>query len=149
MAAVRRAWLTAVPEAHEEGMVGVAELPSGTVTFLFTDLEGSTRLWEVHPDAMHDALARHDTILRDAVAGHEGHIVKTTGDGIHAVFGTAHDALDAAVAMQHALAAESFGETGPLRVRMGVHTCEAEYREGDYYGSEVNRACAPDERRAR
>ncbi len=53
-------------------MVGVAELPSGTVTFLFTDLEGSTRLWEVHPDAMHDALARHDTILRGAVVGHEG-----------------------------------------------------------------------------
>ena len=67
-------------------------------------------------------------------------MVKTTGDGIHAVFATAHDALDAAVTAQVGLAAEPFGETGPLRVRMGVHTCEAEYREGDYYGSEVNRA---------
>jgi predicted ATPase/class 3 adenylate cyclase len=118
----------------------VAEFPSGTVTFLFTDLEGSTRLWEEHPDAMRPALARHDAILRGAVVAHGGQVVKTTGDGIHAVFATAHDALDAAVAMQLGLATEPFGKTGPLRVRMGVHTCEAECREGDYYGSEVNRA---------
>src|SRR6516164_3935569 len=102
---------------HREG-VRVGELPSGTVTFLFTDLEGSTRLWEEHPDAMHAALARHDEILRDGVAAHEGHVVKTTGDGIHAVFATAHDALDAAVAMQLRLVATSFEETEPLRVRM-------------------------------
>ena len=60
----------------------MAELPSGTVTFLFTDLEGSTRLWEEHPEAMKVALARHDAILRDAVAEHDGHVVKMTGDGI-------------------------------------------------------------------
>ncbi len=118
----------------------MAELPSGTVTFLFTDLEGSTRLWEEHPEAMRPALARHDEILREAVAARGGHLVKTTGDGIHAVFATAHDALEAAVAMQTGLGAESFAETGPLLVRMGLHTCEAEYRDGDYYGSEVNRA---------
>jgi predicted ATPase/class 3 adenylate cyclase len=118
----------------------VAELPSGTVTFLFTDLEGSTRLWDEHPAAMGSALARHDELLRDAIVGHDGHVVKTTGDGVHAVFPTAHDALDAAVGMQLGLAAESFGETGPLRVRMGLHTCEAEFRDGDYYGSAVNRA---------
>ena len=118
----------------------MAELPLGTVTFLFTDIEGSTRLWEEHPDAMRDALVRHDEILRDAVIAHDGHVVKTTGDGVHAVFATARDALGAAVAMQLGLSAESFGETGPLRVRMGVHTCEVEYRDGDYYGSEVNRA---------
>ena len=118
----------------------MSELPSGTVTFLFTDLEGSTRLWEEHPDAMQPALARHDAILRDAVVGHDGHVVKTTGDGMHAVFATARDALGAAVAMQLGLAAESFGDTGPLRVRMGIHTCEAEYRDGDYYGSAVNMA---------
>jgi predicted ATPase/class 3 adenylate cyclase len=118
----------------------VTELPSGTVTFLFTDLEGSTRLWEEYPEAMRPALARHDEIVRDAVVAHRGHVVKTTGDGFHAVFSTAHDALDAAVAAQFGLSAESFAETGPLRVRMGVHTCEAEYRAGDYYGSEVNRA---------
>jgi predicted ATPase/class 3 adenylate cyclase len=115
-------------------------LPTGTVTFLFTDLEGSTRLWEDHPEAMKDALARHDAILRDSVAEHDGHVVKMTGDGIHAVFATAHDALDAAVAMQRGLALESFDEMGPLRVRMGVHTCETELRDGDYYGGEVNRA---------
>src|SRR4051812_18160747 len=115
-------------------------LPSGTVTFLFTDLESSTRLWEQHPDDMRVALARHDEILRGTVADHQGYVVKSTGDGFHFVFATAHDALDAAMAMQLALASESFGETGPLRVRMGVHTCEAEYRDGDYYGSEVNRA---------
>ena len=119
----------------------IPDLPSGTVTFLFTDLEGSTRLWEEHPEAMKTGVGapRRDP-ARTRSLEHDGHVVKTTGDGIHAVFATAHDALDAAVAMQRGLGAESFGETGPLRVRMGVHTCEAEYRDGDYYGSEVNRA---------
>ena len=63
----------------------MAGLPSGTVTFLFTDLEGSSRLWEEFPDAMQDALARHDEILRDAIVAHDGYVVKTTGDGAHAV----------------------------------------------------------------
>jgi class 3 adenylate cyclase len=76
----------------------MAELPWGTVTFLFTDIEGSTRLWEAYPEAMRSALARHDEILRKAVVGHDGHVVKSAGDGIFAVFTTAHDALDAAVA---------------------------------------------------
>jgi predicted ATPase/class 3 adenylate cyclase len=118
----------------------VAELPSGTVTFLFTDLEGSTRLWEEHPEAMRPALARHDAILHEAIAVHGGFVVKTTGDGFHAVFGTAHDAVDAAVAAQLALIGEPWEMTGRLRVRMGLHTCEAELRDGDYYGSAVNRA---------
>jgi predicted ATPase/class 3 adenylate cyclase len=118
----------------------MAELPTGTVTFLFTDLESSTRLWEEYPDAMQDALARHDEILRDTIAAHDGAIVKTTGDGYHAAFGTAHEALDTAVAAQRALASEAWGATGPLEVRMGLHTCEAAVRDGDYYGSAVNRA---------
>ena len=120
----------------------MSELPTGTVTFLFTDLEGSTRLWEEHPEAMKAALARHDEILRDAVAAHGGLIVKTTGDGVHAVFAAASDALTAAVAGQRGLAAEPWdaNTTGPLRVRMGVHTGEAERRDGDYYGSALNRA---------
>ena len=120
----------------------MSELPTGTVTFLFTDLEGSTRLWEAHPEAMKAALARHDEILRDAVAAHGGLIVKTTGDGVHAVFAAASDALTAAVAGQRGLAAEPWdaNTTGPLRVRMGVHTGEAERRDGDYYGSALNRA---------
>jgi predicted ATPase/class 3 adenylate cyclase len=118
----------------------VAELPSGTVTFLFTDVEGSTRLWDDHPEAMRDALARHDEILRSAVTSHGGHVVKTTGDGMHAAFATAHDALDASAEAQRVLVAESWDGMGPLRVRMGLHTCEAELRDGDYYGSAVNRA---------
>ena len=69
----------------------MAELPSGTVTFLFTDIEGSTRLWEEHSDAMRDALARHDEILHDAVKSHGGHVVKGLGDGVFAVFAAAHD----------------------------------------------------------
>ena len=95
--------VTCVPGAVVEG-VRVAELPSGTVTFLFTDLEGSTRLWEEHPDAMRLVLARHDAILRDAVAVHDGYVVKTTGDGFHAAFATAADALGAALDAQGALA---------------------------------------------
>jgi len=69
--------------------VRVVDLPSGTVTFLFTDIEGSTRLWEEHPDAMRDALARHDEVLREAIEAHRGYVVKTTGDGFHAAFGAA------------------------------------------------------------
>jgi predicted ATPase/class 3 adenylate cyclase len=116
------------------------ELPSGTLTFLFTDVEASTRLWEEHPDAMRGALARHDEVLREAIAARGGQIVKTTGDGVHAVFATATDAVGAAVDAQHVLVDESWDETGPLRVRMGLHTCQAEYRDGDYYGTGVNRA---------
>jgi predicted ATPase/class 3 adenylate cyclase len=117
----------------------MSELPTGTVTFLFTDLEGSSRLWEEHPEAMKGALARHDEILRGAVEGHGGHVVKTTGDGVHAVFATAHDAVDAALEAQCALSEEEWGTTR-LRVRMGIHTGEAELRGGDYYGGALNRA---------
>ena len=67
-------------------MQAVAELPSGTVTFLFTDLEGSTRRWEEQPDAMRAALAAHDALLSEAIAGRDGHVVKSTGDGVFAVF---------------------------------------------------------------
>jgi predicted ATPase/class 3 adenylate cyclase len=116
------------------------ELPTGTVTFLFTDLEGSTRLWEDHPDAMRAALARHDEILRDAVEKHDGHVVKTTGDGLHAAFGTAHDAVAAAIEAQRGLGAQPWTLPDPLLVRMGVHTGEADLRGGDYYGTAVNRA---------
>ena len=118
----------------------MSELPSGTVTFLFTDLEGSTRLWEEHPDLMHDALARHDELVRSAIEGLGGSVVKTTGDGFHAAFGTAEAGVAAAVAAQLALDTEAWALPRPLRVRMGVHTCEAELRDGDYYASGVNRA---------
>ena len=118
----------------------MGELPSGTVTFLFTDLEGSTRLWEAHPEAMCAALARHDEILRDAVEEHGGYVVKTTGDGLHAAFALARDAVSAALDAQRRLVAEDWVLPEPLRVRMGLHTGAAELRDGDYYGSAVNRA---------
>jgi class 3 adenylate cyclase len=118
----------------------VAELPSGTVTFLFTDLEGSTRLWEEHPDAMQEALGCHDEIVRDAIETHGGSVVKTTGDGFHAAFATANEGLAAAVAAQVALGGQEWGVVGPLRVRMGLHTGAATWRDGDYFGTALNRA---------
>ena len=115
-------------------------MPTGTVTFLFTDLESSTRLWDEQPDAMRAALARHDVLLRDAVEAHRGHVVKSTGDGLHAVFATADDAVMAAIDGQRVLFAEPWEPVGPLRVRMGLHTGVAEERGGDYFGSVLNRA---------
>jgi predicted ATPase/class 3 adenylate cyclase/tetratricopeptide (TPR) repeat protein len=118
----------------------LGELPSGTVTFLFTDVEGSTRLWEEHPDEMHTALARHDEILRGAVEANGGYVVKMTGDGVHGAFATAHAAVSAAVHAQLTLGGERWSTTSPLRVRMGVHTGHAEQRAGDYFGPALNRA---------
>jgi predicted ATPase/class 3 adenylate cyclase len=118
----------------------VAELPTGTVTFLFTDLESSTRLWDEHSEAMRAALARHDAILVQAVGARGGQVVKSTGDGLHAVFGAAENAVEAAVEAQRELTGEAWGETGPLRVRMGLHTGTAERRGEDYFGSTLNRA---------
>jgi predicted ATPase/class 3 adenylate cyclase len=114
--------------------------PSGTVTFLFTDIEGSARLWEDHPESMRAALARHDQILNDAIACNGGFVVKTTGDGLFAAFGRAEAALTAVLAAQVALVAVDWGATGALRVRMGLHTGDAEFRDGDYHGPAVNRA---------
>ena len=118
----------------------MTEPPSGTVTFLFTDIEGSTRLWEDHHDAMPEALARHDTILRDAVESSGGYVVKTTGDGLFAAFGRAEAAVTASLRAQRALDTADWGDIGPLRVRMGLHTGDAEFRDGDYHGVAVNRA---------
>jgi predicted ATPase/class 3 adenylate cyclase len=115
-------------------------LPTGVVTFLFTDLEGSTRIWERHPQAMHAALVRHDTILKEAIAANAGIVFKTTGDGVIAAFASASDALAAALATQRALRQEAWGATGPLRVRMALHTGEAELRGDDYFGLTLNRA---------
>jgi len=116
--------------------------PTRTVTFLFTDIEGSTRLWELYPEPMRAVLAQHDALLREAVGAHQGRIVKTTGDGCHAVFETAVSAVGAALAAQQALREGAWTEIRPeaLRVRMGVHTGEAEARDGDFFGPAVNRA---------
>src|SRR5262249_54061372 len=115
-------------------------LPTGTVTFLFTDLEGSTRLWEEQPSAMALALPRHDAILRRAVESHDGAVVKSTGDGVHAVFVAAPDAVAAAIDAQLELGREPWPDGLHIRVRMGIHTGEAELRDGDYYGTTTNRA---------
>ncbi len=116
------------------------EYPTGVVTFLFTDLEDSTYLWEEYPTEMKSALARHDTILELSVDEGKGKIVKTTGDGLHAVFHSPIDAIQAVVTAQKSIQTEEWGSTGPLRVRMALHSGEAEFRGGDYYGSVVNRA---------
>ncbi|MBK8738304.1 MAG: adenylate/guanylate cyclase domain-containing protein [Betaproteobacteria bacterium] len=126
--------------------------PSGPVTFLFTDIEGSTPLWEQQPEAMQVALARHDALLRQAIEANGGWIVKSTGDGVLAAFAAADDALRAGVAAQRALQSAPAGVRAPgptaagagiplaLKVRMGLHTGVAELRDGDYYGAAVNRA---------
>src|SRR3712207_5036599 len=116
------------------------ELPTGTVTFLFTDIEGSTTRWEQHRDAMQAALARHDAILREAIQAHGGVVFKTMGDAFYAAFVTAPDALQAALTAQQALQAEPWPETlGPVRVRMALHTGAAEHRDNDYFGPPLNR----------
>ncbi len=115
-------------------------LPSGTVTFLFSDIEGSTRLWEEHPDAMRDALARHDEIMRSAVAAHDGVVVKTTGDGVHAAFSTAVGGVAAAIDAQISISSAPWDGIDGLKIRIGLHTGEAEIRDGDYYGTALNRA---------
>src|SRR5262249_4288834 len=114
-------------------------LPTGTVTFLFTDIEGSTRLWEVYPEAMRQALARHDSSLRQTIANRGGHVFKTMGDAFYAVFSSAVDAVCAALDAQGALLAEEWGEVGAVRIRIALHTGRAEEHEGDYLGPSLNR----------
>jgi predicted ATPase/class 3 adenylate cyclase len=121
----------------------MAELPSGTVTFLLSDVEGSTALWEEAPEAMRAALARHDALFDPAVEEHGGLHIRPRGEGDSrfAVFASATDSVAAAVAIQRAFASEDWPTPRPIKVRMGIHTGEAELRDGDYYGSAVNR-CA-------
>src|SRR5579862_1308477 len=114
-------------------------LPSGTVTFLFSDIEGSTARWEAHREAMQRALARHDELMRAAIETHHGHVFKTVGDEFCAAFTTASDAVAAALDAQHALAAEDWNEIEGLRVRMSIHAGEAQIRDGDYFGPPLNR----------
>src|SRR5436305_4419716 len=100
----------------------MSQRPTGTVTFLFTDIEGSTTRWEHHPDAMRTALARHDVLLRSLITAHNGYVFKMVGDAVYAAFAIPADALAAAQAAQRAVATEEWGEVGPLRVRMALHT---------------------------
>ncbi len=116
-----------------------APLPSGTVTFLFTDIEGSTRLWEQHADAMPAALVRHEAILRQAIEARGGVVFKTVGDAICAAFISAPQALAAALDSQRALQVEAWGEVGALRVRMALHTGTAALQSGEYAGFALSR----------
>ena len=118
----------------------MAERPSGTVTFLFTDVEGSTAHWERHPAEMRAALAVHDEILRSVIEGAGGVVLATGDGGFAAVFGRADAAVAAAVEGQRALAALNWPEGLALRVRMGLHTGEGHERAGDFFGPAVNRA---------
>ena len=105
-------------------------LPTGTVTLLFTDIEGSTRLWEQHPDAMTSALERHDELLRSAIESAGGCVFKTVGDAFCAAFAAAKDAVAASAAAQRVLHTETWPEPVKLRVRMALHTGECEERDG-------------------
>ncbi len=111
-------------------------VPTGTVTFLFTDIEGSTRRWQQHPEAMKGALARHHALLQQAIEANGGYVFQIVGDAFCAAFHTAADSVGAALAAQRALAAEAWGEEGPIRVRMAVHTGTAELRAGDHKSGE-------------
>src|SRR5262245_5970323 len=108
-----------------------AAAPSGVVTFLFTDIEGSTRRWEADAEAMRAALLAHDEVLRSAIEGHGGYVFSHTGDGVVAAFASPKSAVDAAIDAQLEL---------ELPVRMGIATGEAELRESDYFGAVLNRA---------
>ncbi len=108
------------------------QLPAGTVTFLFTDIEGSTPLWEREPETMRIALARHDAIVEAAVVAQAGVVFKHVGDAVQAAFALPASAVLAALAVQRALAAEPWPTSQPIRVRIGLHTGPALPADADY-----------------
>jgi predicted ATPase/Tfp pilus assembly protein PilF len=131
-------------EADLSGYMGQGmEYPTGIVTFMLTDIEGSTRLWDEAPQFMRAAMLRHDEIVENAVAGHAGLVVRPRGEGDSrfAVFEQPGDAVRAAAKIQRELQAVFAGKAQPVRVRIGIHVGAAEWRAGDYYGSTINR-CA-------
>lgn len=113
--------------------------PTGTITFLFSDIEGSTKKWDKQPDAMRVALAAHDRILREIFEASSGYVFKTIGDAFCVAFDTPQSALAGALESQRALREADWGEIGELRVRMALHTGAAEHRDGDYFGQSLNR----------
>jgi predicted ATPase/class 3 adenylate cyclase/Flp pilus assembly protein TadD len=114
-------------------------LPSGTVSFLFTDIEGSTRRWETHRAQMQHAVKRHDELIRAISTKHGGVVFKTIGDAFCIAFGRPEDALGAALDAQNILGGEDFTGVDGLRARMAIHTGTADERDGDYFGPTVNR----------
>jgi predicted ATPase/class 3 adenylate cyclase len=120
--------------------VGVGVPPTGTVTFLFTDVERSTQQWDTHPEEMRAAMRRHDVLLREAIDAQLGYVFTTAGDSFAAAFWTPHDALASALAIQRALSHELWPSSIAIGVRMGIHTGTADERDGDYFGPTLNRA---------
>lgn len=114
-------------------------LPTGLVTLLFSDIEGSTERWKRYPETMKVALRKHDALMHEAIVANRGYVFKTVGDEFCAVFGGVHDAICAAVQAQCALAETDWSDVGGLRVRMAIHTGLADERDNDYYGTTVNR----------
>ncbi len=128
-------------ELHQPCEDTVAELPTGTVTFLFTDIEGSSSRWDNDSAAMADALSAHNAILDAAIDANGGAVVKTMGDGYMAAFPSSAAAISAAVEAQRELAATDWAAVGePLLIRIGIHTATVELADGDYLGPDVNRA---------
>ncbi|MCU1361069.1 MAG: transcriptional regulator, winged helix family, partial [Ilumatobacteraceae bacterium] len=115
-------------------------MPSGTVTFLFTDIEGSSVLWDRSPALMSVVLARHDEILKHAIADAGGHVFASGGDGFAAAFRSVGEALSAATSAQVQIASQEWPQAAVIRVRVGIHTGVADEREGNYFGATVSRA---------
>ncbi|MGW8226376.1 MAG: nSTAND1 domain-containing NTPase, partial [Anaerolineales bacterium] len=117
----------------------MSKLPVGTVTFLYTDIQGSTPLWESNPRAMQDALAHHNTYLHEAIEAYGGTVYKVIGDAFQAAFGNPVRAVESALEAQRKLKAGPWGEIGPLQVRMGIHVGQAELIDNEYSGHTLNR----------
>jgi class 3 adenylate cyclase len=132
------------PSPAGPGVPDAVELPAGTVTFLLTDIEGSTRLWESEPEAMEVALQRHDRLLAEVVESHGGTVVTSRGEGdsVFAVFASAASAVEAAGMCQLRLKSEVWPTGGGLRVRMGLHTGEVRVRGGDHVDYTPINRCA-------
>jgi predicted ATPase/class 3 adenylate cyclase len=118
---------------------GKPAVPTGTVTFVFSDIEGSTVRWDSHRDAMQAAVRKHDELMRRAIADHNGWTFKTIGDAFCVAFSNAGDALAATLAAQRAVAREDWSAVNGLRVRMAIHSGVADERDDDYFGPTVNR----------
>src|SRR5512136_1538394 len=114
----------------------MAQPPAGTVTFLFTDIEGSTKLWQQHPDSMDTALKRHHAILNESINIHGGYVFQIIGDAYCAAFPTANDGLEAALEAQRSLTSENWVEITALRVRMALHTGRADLQPGEFTSGE-------------
>ena len=115
-------------------------LPSGMLTVMFTDVEGSTSRWEHAPEAMRVAMATHDEVLTRTIADHGGAIFKHTGDGMGAVFTSPNKAAAAAIAVQRSLQAHAWQGIDRLKVRIGLHLGDIEPTGSDYFGPPINRA---------